>query len=404
MKIAFFTENSHAGGLDTFLVTLINHWPHGEDDLVLLGNRGHPGLAGIGRRLKRPCRIVAHRIPLLWEWARRLDRTPLPGLVTRIVSALLRYPFFLFYLVAVKRLLAGEAPDRLMVVNGGYPAGDTCRAASIVWNGVPAVHNFHNFAIPPRWWDRWIENAIDARLCGASRALVTVSGACAASMDVRPSIAAEKVTHILNGVAEPGDGAMADPVETRRALDLPDDAPLCLMLGTYEARKGHEFLLRAFRRVLRAVPKARLVICGYGYDEDVQRVRGLVDSLGLGAAVRLEGFRDDASALIAAADVLLAPSQAFESFGLTLAEAMARKVPFVATRVGGFPEVAGLDEGGYCVATDDVEGFGERIIALLGDAALRRERGEKGYRRYRERFTAQAMAAAYADLINTSEH
>ena len=106
--------------------------------------------------------------------------------------------------------------------------------------------------------------------------------------------------------------------------------------------------------------------------------------------------------LIEAVDVLLVSSQAFESFGLAIVEAMARSTPVVATNVGGIPEVIGQDEGGYYVDADDVEGFAQRILSLLADDGLRGQIGNAGYKRYRNLFTVERMAREYAAIVRNT--
>ena len=44
MRIALFTENSYKGGLDTYIITLINNWPNSNDEFVLICNKSHPGI------------------------------------------------------------------------------------------------------------------------------------------------------------------------------------------------------------------------------------------------------------------------------------------------------------------------------------------------------------------------
>ena len=53
MKICFFTENYYKGGLDTFLVNLINAWPGKKDELTLVCNGTHPGLDTISEKINR---------------------------------------------------------------------------------------------------------------------------------------------------------------------------------------------------------------------------------------------------------------------------------------------------------------------------------------------------------------
>ena len=67
MRILFFTENNRCGGLDTFLITLINIWPSASDDLTLICNRSHHGLSIIEKEISRPCKIIKHNIPIVTD-------------------------------------------------------------------------------------------------------------------------------------------------------------------------------------------------------------------------------------------------------------------------------------------------------------------------------------------------
>ncbi len=184
---------------------------------------------------------------------------------------------------------------------------------------------------------------------------------------------------------------------------MAQDALLCLMMGTYEARKGHEFLLDAFVKVARQVPAARLLVCGFGYPAEVERVKQAVHARGLDQQVVLEGFREDVPDLLAASSLLLVPSQSSESFGLTIIEAMSHAVPVIATRVGGMPEVQQDGRGGYLVEPDDVDGLAHRMLDLLGDESLRQAQGRQGQAYFNENFRAERMAASYASLLRATD-
>ncbi len=407
MKIALVTENTYCGGLDSFLVTLVEAWPAAADELVLICNQDHPGLDVIRRRVSRPLTIIGHDLPLAMRWLIPLGRLPGGRILAKVLSPLARYAALAAQIAGMHRLLARIAPDRVMVVNGGYPGGDSCRAATIAWNTIrkhrpKAVHNFHNLAYPPRWWERPMEALVDRWVGRCSAAFIAVSDACARSLPTnRPAASAEApVRHVLNGILPPATTLSSD---IRTELGIAIDAPLALMLGTYEARKGHDMLLTAFSHTVAALPDARLVICGFGYEHDWQRVRALVRQYGLEGKVHLLGFRDDVPALMAAADLLVVASQTFESFGLTLVEAMAQSVPVLATTVGGVPEVVGNpaepDHAGFLAAPHDCEHYAERMTQLLGDATLRQRLGAQGHARYLRLFTAQRMATNYAALI-----
>ena len=401
MKILLVTENAYCGGLDSFIITLVNHWPYPEDELLLMCNQSHPGLNVIRTQLRRSCQIIGHQYPMAWS-----TEDVLQGRFKRVIYApfriLGRQLLFLDYIRKFKQVFGQLVPDRLLVINGGYPAGLTCRAATVAWGLAGrrplSVHNFHNFAYPPRWWERVFENAIDRRVHTYAKAMVSVSRICSDSLECRPAFAGlRKRQFIYNGIEFRPSRESAHVVRLR--LGLPENAPMCLMLGTYESRKGHEFLLQAFKRVVQARPDARLVICGFGYPDEIYRVKTAVEVSGLQGHVLLEDFRQDVAELLDASTLLLMPSQSSESFGLTIVEAMSHQIPVIATRVGGMPEVLKDGEGGFLVAPDDVEGLAERILRLLNDDALRREQGQLGLHRFEQNFKAQHMAQAYADLV-----
>ena len=115
--------------------------------------------------------------------------------------------------------------------------------------------------------------------------------------------------------------------------------------------------------------------------------------------VHLMDFRKDISHLLLNSDILVVASQAYESFGFTSVEAMAHKIPVVATDVGGIPEVVVNGDGGYCVGSCDVDSYAQYIIKLLKDKHLREEQGERGYKRYQHLFTGAVMSAKYAELV-----
>lgn len=401
MQITLFTENHYRGGVDTFIITLLNNWPEVSDDFTIVCNEDHPGLQDIREKIRRPCKISAHRITTYTILAARTRGNKLLNTLRIWLSPLLRYLFLTYTVCKLRPLLCDGQTDRLLIVNGGYPGGDTCRAAGIAWglySGKPAsIHNFHNLTNPPPTFARLQENAVDALLARHTKAFVTVSQAAAQSMSVRTAIPSEKVSYIYNGLDSCAEsGAYPD---LRGELGLAGETPLCLMLGTYQPRKGHKFLLQVFKLVVEQVPQAHFAICGHGSNKEVAAVEKMVEEAGLVGKVSLLGFRTDALKLLQQSDILLVGSQEFESFGLTCVEAMALRIPVVATRVGGLPEVVVDDDGGFVFERDDVEGFARQVSQLLLDKQLCAEQGKKGFERYMRLFTAQRMAADYARLL-----
>ena len=96
--------------------------------------------------------------------------------------------------------------------------------------------------------------------------------------------------------------------------------------------------------------------------------------------------------------VFSVPARYGEAFGLYVIEAMAAGVPVVQPRVAAFPELIEATGGGLLCAAEDPQALAEAIEELLLDPARARALGEAGRRAVFERFSAEAMARAMAQV------
>ncbi|WP_189446791.1 glycosyltransferase family 4 protein [Candidatus Methylopumilus universalis] len=293
--------------------------------------------------------------------------------------------------------------SRLMVINGGYPGGDACLAATIGWSlcglGPRAWHNFHNLVLPysANPLRRIKEKIIDWLVARAAAGFVTVSQACMLTLSARSILASSDNTFIYNGI----DFNERKPeLVPSCELELPTGANLILMPAVYEPRKGHSLMIRSMEKIIKHVPEATLLICGDGNFAEMSEVRCLRDDSTAAKHIILQGHRCDLPNLLSIADVLVLPSQEQESFGYTVVEAMAAACPVVVTDVGGLPEVVDDGESGYVVSHTDVDALSEKVILLLQDKRLRRRMGSAGLCRYQQKFTAERMAWDYFNLID----
>ena len=188
----------------------------------------------------------------------------------------------------------------------------------------------------------------------------------------------------------------------RTELKLKDDALLLGMVCRLVEQKGVPYALEALRRVRADFPGAHLVILGDG--EKAAELRRLASALGIADRVHWLGWRADAADLMAAFDVLLAPSL-WEGFGLVLLEAMSRRVPVIASRVSAIPEVVLDGESGILFEPRDVDALTKAIARLLSDRALRKYMGLLGAARLEERFSIGRMVegtiAVYDDVMKS---
>jgi len=402
MRVCFFTENFYKGGLDTFLINLFNAWPEKSDDLTLLCNATHPGLDIIEAKVIRPVHIKRYNQDFVSKLAHGQNASKyFSYFAIRAFFVLLQYLIlFPWYVLRLTIYFLRSDFDRLMVVNGGYPASLLCRSSMIAWR-LSGKHrygilNFHNSSTLPSKFLGVFEWFIDILVEWSSEKIISVSRNCINSISNRRVFTdATKLDYIYNGIQDPVNSTGID----KNTIGETIDNRYCLLLATYEPRKGHTYLLEAFKDVVNEFPDVLLKIYGDGKDYEKQQVEDVVKRLSMEKNVSLNGFTTDASSLIANATVLVVSSQAYESFGLTIIEAMAYGVPVVTTDVGGIPEVLeGSGAGFVCSRNNHLE-FSDAVKRILSDPSLSLKLGKAGRQTFESRFTADKMACDYRRLM-----
>ena len=157
------------------------------------------------------------------------------------------------------------------------------------------------------------------------------------------------------------------------------------MVGRLSAEKQHLLLIAAFPRLLAAHPRSVLLVVGDGPLR--QQCQQLAERLGIAHAVRFAGYRADVPQVLAAMDLVAAPSSR-EGFPYSVLEASAAGRPVVAFRVGGMPEVVADGESGLLIAPQDAIGFIDGIAQLLEQPLLARRLAE-GARKRAAEFTIE---------------
>jgi len=167
-------------------------------------------------------------------------------------------------------------------------------------------------------------------------------------------------------------------------------------VGQLTAEKGHAVLVRAWAEVVRQRPAARLVLVGDGPER--ARIEELARSLEVpGDSMVLTGFRDDVPSWLAGFDLYVQPSLE-EGLGTSVLDAMACRLPVVASRAGGLPEAVVDGETGVLVPRADAPALAQAMLELLAAPERCAFMGEAGRRRVEARFSVEAMVAGYLEV------
>jgi glycosyltransferase involved in cell wall biosynthesis len=180
----------------------------------------------------------------------------------------------------------------------------------------------------------------------------------------------------------------------REQLQLPKEAFIFGNVARLEYMKDHHNLIQAFAAIKPNCPQALLIIFGDGSLEATLKAQA--HQLKLENDIIFAGFINNSFRLFHAFDTFVLTSTR-EAFGRVLLEAMHAKLPIIATRVDGIPEV--VDDSGFLIDASDVK---QLSAAMLNTYQLstteRQDWGAKGYHRLQTHFTITSFYQTFWQL------
>ena len=204
-----------------------------------------------------------------------------------------------------------------------------------------------------------------------------------------------EVLYIPNGVSLSPYDHLPTACEVRQLHGWPTDDYLVGTVARLSKAKDQVTLLRAFQWLQQRIPRARLVLVGDGpmrSDLEDESVR-----LGISDKTHFLGERADVPQLLAAMDVF-ALSSVTEGIPMTILEAMAARLPVVATRVGGIPQVVRDGKTGLLVSPGCPGELARQLAALAANSGLRHSMGRAGRKTVVDEYSAKTMAARYENV------
>jgi glycosyltransferase involved in cell wall biosynthesis len=191
---------------------------------------------------------------------------------------------------------------------------------------------------------------------------------------------------------EPSDAAVA-ALEERYGTG--DADAVVATLGKVHPMKGQEYAIRALRHLDHDVHY--LIVGPKKDDEYVAELNRLCAKHGLDGRVTVTGFVEEKTAVLSLTDIYLLPSIG-EGTPLSIMEALARRIPAVATDVGGVSEL--LDDGsaGQLVQKQSPEAIADALRRYLRDPDLASRHAERGCELVSERYAVETVAESYRDL------
>ncbi|HEV2685290.1 MAG TPA: glycosyltransferase family 4 protein [Actinomycetota bacterium] len=175
-----------------------------------------------------------------------------------------------------------------------------------------------------------------------------------------------------------------------------------LYFGRLETRKGPQVLVEALPALFKQVPDAHVVIAGDGPLRE-KLDDAIPESLRKNVILTGRFDESDRLALLSASTVVALPAIGGESFGITLAEAMAAGRAVVASAIPGYAAVARGGSDAQLVPPGDPEALAGALAALLRDPARAKALGAAARERARTfdwPVVAKQIEDAYHEAIS----
>ena len=216
----------------------------------------------------------------------------------------------------------------------------------------------------------WLRKFLIKKLYPKADAIITVSLGIKENLTKEFGILEEKIKVIYNGID------LRNIEKLTTATFKPPFKQYIIAVGRLEKQKNYPLLLKAFAGINKE-HDIGLVILGEGKER--KHLEILIHDLGLDGKVLMPGIVDNPYPWLTHGKVFVLCSK-YEGFGIVIIEAMACRVPVVATHCPSGPEEI-INDGitGFLTENDSAEKLGETIFRYLNDPSLVKEVTEKAF-------------------------
>jgi trehalose synthase len=192
---------------------------------------------------------------------------------------------------------------------------------------------------------------------------------------------------------------------TLKKFGVPTDKPLIAQVSRFDRWKDPTGVLEVFKLV-RKRTDCRLILCGSMAADDPEgwaiyerAHRKAEDFIKSGDVILLTSESNILVNALQRVSKVVVQKSLREGFGLTVAEALWKKTPVVASNIGGIPLQIIDGENGFLLDPLDNKGFAERIVQILKSPALVEKMGKKGKEHIRKNFLITRLLSDYLTVL-----
>lgn len=384
-KIVIYYEQYGYGGVDTHMAELINSWPNKKNQFIVVTNPGNQGLKFLTKKIKNK----NFKIIILKKTFLKKNKNQIINLAKYIFTLGL---FFFEFSYLIKKI----KPDVLLSNNGGYPGGLTCFFANLIfYKKFSKKGNFlliHHAPHKAFWVYKTIADFLSSLINRLSIGIITVSKASKKEIENHSPLKNIKI--IYNGIENKRFIIPKNRKKNKKKIVLG-------MSGPIDDHKGHNFIIDVFSSLQKKSNKNIVLnIVGGGQKNYINFLKKKVIQKKLSKKIFFYGlFKKKINLFLNNIDIYLMPTQTFEGFGYSMAEAMQNGLPVVASKVGAISEIVKNNKNGFVIIKNNYSQWTKIILDLSNNYKKRIRIGLAANLTISKKFNSLTMSNKYYNLF-----
>ncbi len=225
--------------------------------------------------------------------------------------------------------------------------------------------------------------------------IIAVSPAVKSAIQHEFDFPVNKITTINNAIRVVDYQGSSQRDDLCKMLMIPPSSTILITVGRLSKQKGQAYLIDALKQVL--ARQSDVYLCLVGEGEDLIALHAQVTDLGIGDNVRFLGLRLDIPDLLSSCDIFILPSL-WEGLSLAMLEAMASKIPIVATTIAGIKQVLTDGITGRLVPPRDSSALALAIEDIITDPIQGQSFADHAYQLVQAEYDISRLGTDYLNL------
>tara|TARA_E500000178_G_scaffold215094_1_gene212430 strand:+ start:3601 stop:4809 length:1209 start_codon:yes stop_codon:yes gene_type:complete len=391
-SIAIVWEQIDWGGVDSYLLYLLNNEKFKQIDVTIFSNENNKGLKRFVKLNKNlSVKIVKYKSLLNLE---------LKNTLLKKFYFFFKPIFFVFTYFQLKQLLGKDKFDVYFGVCGGYGQirGEMAGTLSASSLKIPVISlGIHHACVFPPPFMNFFISLVNNRISKIISSVITVSEATKKTLFFKSNLLDnDKIDTVIIH-----HGVSSEPIKNKDdSINKSKNILEAGIISRIEEYKGHRDLINAINKLPKDyLEKIRINIIGDGELKEMESLRLLVKSYGLNNVI-FKGYVDKPiTEIINELDLVLSLTRSFEGFGLSLLEGASQGIPIIATDVGAVTEF--LDRNfSLIIKPSSPEEIKERLIDFIENKEKWSEKAKVYKDIILSNFNEDKMAEQYINHFN----